>query len=344
MDPSTLDLLVTAPNGVAWRRQPGGSSSAEEFLAALAVLTDSGGRIAREWDWWKEGREAREHDRIMGVIRQWDHAEPPPGGYLSEQELEARLDASQAQRDRERKARAATYDEDRASGRVRMLSAQATAGFMRNVLAKPAGEAQKSTAGELLMAAEQEAAALAGQIGDPDDVTDEHGDLPPSRREQNLSQHMTFFRHPMLREWATGQRTRFRQLLAMPAPQAADMCSECQAPSSWHHYALSLCLWRGRPEPGSRAETIATLMPGWWERCTACTPYQLHHQWGDNALPDFGFEQWEAMLTPQLRAIFLPAKPKRRKAPDQRAALTRRLQAAEAEAERLRVQLAKIDN
>jgi hypothetical protein len=50
------------------------------------------------------------------------------------------------------------------------------------------------------------------------------------------------------------------------------------------------------------------------------------------------------MLTPQPRAIFLPTKPKRRKVPDQRVALTRRLQAAEAEAERLRVQLAKIDN
>jgi hypothetical protein len=82
MGPSAPDLVITAPNGVAWRRQPGGSSSAEEFLTALAVLTDSAGRIAREWDWWEEGREAREHERIRGVIRQWDHAEPPPGGYL----------------------------------------------------------------------------------------------------------------------------------------------------------------------------------------------------------------------------------------------------------------------
>jgi hypothetical protein len=45
---------------------------------------------------------------------------------------------------------------------------------------------------------------------------------------------MTFFRHPLLREWSSEQQRRFRPLLAMPAPQAADMCSECQAPADWH--------------------------------------------------------------------------------------------------------------
>jgi hypothetical protein len=340
---SAPDLIVTAPNGVAWKRQPAGSSSAEEFLTALEVLADSASRVTREWNWWEEGREARERGRIMDIIRQWDHAVPPPGGYLSEQELQARLDASQAQRDRERQARAALYDKDQAAGRLRMLSAQATAGFMRNVLTKPSSKAQMSKASGLLAAAEQEAAALAGQIGDPDAVTDERGDLPPARRERHLDEHMTFFRHPTLREWSLGQRSRFHLLLAMPPPQAADMCSECQAPVGWHCYALSLCLWCGRPKPGSTAETIARLMPGWWERCPACTSYPLHHQWGHNALPDFGPSQWEAMLPPLLCAIFLPARPTRRKPTDQRAALARRLHVAEAEAERLRAQLAEIE-
>jgi hypothetical protein len=343
MNPPEPDLIVTAPNGVSWRREAGGSSSAEEFLAALEVMTDSAGRVAREWNWWQEGRETRERAQIMDVIRQWDHAAPPPGGYLSEQEVQERLDASQARRDQERRARAAQYDPDRAAGRARMLSAQATAGFMRNVLAKPASEAQASKASELLAAAEEEGATLGGQIGNPDAVTDERGDLPPARRERHLNEHMTFFRHPALREWFSGQRSRFRQLLAMPPPQPADMCSECQAPASWHCYALSLCLWPGRPEPGSRTETVAGLLPGWWERCPACTQYQLHHQWGHNALPGFGPAQWEAMLPPVLRAIFLPATPAPRKPADRRAVLTRRLQSAEAETGRLRAQLAKIE-
>jgi hypothetical protein len=85
------------------------------------------------------------------------------------------------------------------------------------------------------------------------------------------------------------------------------MCSECEAPSHWHSYALSLCLFRGKPEPGSQAETIARLIPGWWDRCSACTAYQTEHVWGGKlALPDFNGQQWVAMLPPDLKAIFAP--------------------------------------
>ena len=119
------------------------------------------------------------------------------------------------------------------------------------------------------------------------------------------------------------------------------MCSECQAPADWHTYALSLRLWPGTPEPGSTAATLAALIPGWWERCPACTAYQIRQRWGGaGALPDFDGAQWQAMLTPILRAIFAPAPPPPRKQPDQRAVLQQRLRAAEAQAERLRKQLA----
>ena len=50
------DLIVTAPNGVAWRRLSGGTSTGAQFLAALAIWADPGGRIAREWNWWQDGR------------------------------------------------------------------------------------------------------------------------------------------------------------------------------------------------------------------------------------------------------------------------------------------------
>jgi hypothetical protein len=206
----------------------------------------------------------------------------------------------------------------------------------------PGGDAQQAEARELLAASEQEAAVLSGQVGDPDAVPDEHGDLPPERREPHLFEHMTFFRHATLREWSSGQRRRFSQLLAMPPPRATDMCSECQAPADWHSYAVSLRLWTGTPEPGSTAEKIAALLLGWWDRCPACTDYQLHHQWGVNALSDFGSEQWQAMLTPVLRAVFAPTRPAPPKPTDPRSALARRLRAAEAEAERLRRQLAEL--
>jgi hypothetical protein len=339
------DLIVTAPNGVAWKRRPDGTGSEAEFLAALSALADSDGRIAREWNWWQDGRRGQEEDRILDVIRQWDHAAPPPGGYLTSEQIQARLDAVQAGREREQEARAARYDKDLAMARLRLLSTQATMGFMRHVLAKPASAAQRSKAQEFLSASEQEAAALVVQVNDPDAITDEHGDLPPERRERHLDEHMMFFRHPLLRQWSSGQPQRFRQLLAMPVPQAADMCSECQAPAQWHTYALSLRLWLGTPEPGSTAAKIAALLPGWWERCPACTDYQIRHQWGGTfALPDFDADQWRAMLTPLLRAIFAPAPPTPRKRPDRRAALQQRLHRAEAEAERLRRQLAALEH
>jgi hypothetical protein len=214
---------------------------------------------------------------------------------------------------------------------------------MRHILARPASAAQQDRAQELLAATEQETAELEAQIGDPDAIPDKYGDLPAERRERHLDEHMTFFRHPLLREWSSGQQRRFRPLLAMPAPQAADMCSECQAPADWHTYALSLRLWPGTPEPGSTAAKLAALLPGWWERCPACTDYQIRHQrGGTGALPGFDAAQWQAMLTPVLRAIFAPAPTTPRKQPDQRAALQQRLRAAEAQAERLRGQLAAL--
>jgi hypothetical protein len=95
----------------------------------------AGGGMVAELNWWQAGREAREHGQIMDVIRQWDHAVPPPGGYPSEEEIRARLDASQDRRDREWQERAALYDQDQAARRTRMLSAQATAGFTSHLLA-----------------------------------------------------------------------------------------------------------------------------------------------------------------------------------------------------------------
>jgi hypothetical protein len=50
------DLLVTAPDGVAWRRRLGGTTSGAEFLRALEELTGSPGEVASEWNWWQEGR------------------------------------------------------------------------------------------------------------------------------------------------------------------------------------------------------------------------------------------------------------------------------------------------
>ncbi len=335
---SPAEMIVTAASGVRWRRLPGSTSSAEELLAVLAGL--GGDRIAREWSRWREGEPRREDDRRHEVLFQWEHADPPPSPYLTAEELEARFDARWAETQQQREARAAKYDHDRAMARLKLLSAQADAGFMRHVLANPASAAQRDKATEFLAAAGQEIKALGPQVGDPHAIPDKHGDLPAARRGYNLDSHMRLFRHEALRAWSKEQRPRFRQLLAMPVPQAADMCSECQAPADWHTYAVSLRLFQ--PEPGSPTETIARLMPGWRERCPASTGIQVRQQWGQG-LPDFDGAQWQAMLIPLLRAICAPVPPRQREKPDRRAVLERRLRSAEAEARRIRRELGGLD-
>ena len=336
-------LIVTAPNGVAWRRRPGGTTGGAELLTALQSLVGFDD-VERQWNVWQEGQADEDHRQLIAVLKQWEHVSPPPGGYLRRETLEAHWDAEEKSRAEARRARAAAYNQERAHVRLRLLQAEATAGFMGIVLDRPASAAQRDKAAQFQMASMEEAETLREQVGDPDAVVDEHGDLPATRRERNLSEHMLYFRHRLLREWSVGQRRRFNQLLAMPIPQPQDMCAECQTPTDWHRYAISVCLWRLQPEPGSQADTLAQLLPGWLERCIACTPYQLSHQWGGSqALPDFNGEQWRRMLTPLLQAIFAPEKPASRKRVDKRAALERRLRAAEAEAERLRKQLAEHD-
>ncbi len=341
---TSIDLIATAPNGVRWRRKPGGRTTPAELFATLdAVVAD---RIAREWNLWKPGVVKAERDKRDAVLAEWDHAEPPPGGYKHEtlEQLQAEWDARDAERERERAARAEAYDHDLAMDRLRMLQQQATAGFMRHILANPASEAQGANAEKRLAAAEQEAASLAARVGDPDAVADNFGYLPAERRSWHLNS-LFDWRHRTLRELADW---RFNAVLAMPAPAETDMCSECEAPAEWHTYAVSLCLYRGVPEPGSRAETIARLLPGWWERCAACTPYQLEHQWGGpDVLPDFGADQWAAMLPLLLRALFAPdcSPPRKPQAkPDPRRALQRRLRDAERQAADLRKQLAALDS
>jgi hypothetical protein len=65
---SLAEMIVTAANGVRWRRLPGSTSSAEELLAVLAGL--GGDRIAREWSLWREGEPRREDDHWHEVLFQ----------------------------------------------------------------------------------------------------------------------------------------------------------------------------------------------------------------------------------------------------------------------------------
>jgi hypothetical protein len=310
-------IQVQAPNGVVWTRVPDGRSSPADVLRELAELGK--GHIERGWDWWQEGRRELEHDRQWAILAEWDNGAPDPPEHRDpeaaatayREDFDRQLEAERQQRG---DLAAERYDEQRESLRLAMMRAEADAAFFAHVLEAPASPAQRDKAEERM--AKQRAAAqeMHDELGDPEEVVDRNGFLPAQRREMNLSSHMTVWRHPTLRELhESKQRKRFKALLAMRPIGPAGMCSECQAPSRWHEYALSLCLFRGAPAPGSTAERIAALMPGWWQRCSACTSYQMEHQWGgQQALPDFDGEQWAAMLPPTLGEIFAPDPPKPR--------------------------------
>jgi hypothetical protein len=103
---------------------------------------------------------------------------------------------------------------------------------------------------------------LRRQLGDPEQVIDHSGYLSAERRSMNLQSHMDYWRHRRLREWAKTDRRRFNDLLAMPMPDPAAMCTECQAPAEWHDYDLSLQMFQAPPPSGSDDEALARLLPG----------------------------------------------------------------------------------
>jgi hypothetical protein len=312
---------VTAPNGVTWTRRPGAASTAEQLLQALSDLTGIYSDPARQWSWWQEGRRDQEHDLVLQIVSEWDrcgprrrsddenavlrHAEPDTVGKNLDEDTHRRADLVVER-----------YDAGRERLRLRLLRTRSDIAFFGHVLQMPASSAQREDAERRLSASRGAAAGLLDQLGDPEQVVDRRGCLPAERREMNLRSHMQCWRHPTLRSWAMTQRRRFNALLAMPMPDPAAMCSQCQAPAAWHDYDISLRLFHPAPAPGTQAGQLAQLLPGWWQRCRACTAYRVGHQWGGQyALPDFSYDQWRAMLPPLLRTIFTPSPPRPRPGP-----------------------------
>ncbi len=243
------EIQVTAPSGVTWTRRPGATSTGPELLQALADLPGMYGDVSRQWNWWQEGRRDQEHDRLWQILREWDNGAPKREDTKEEDEAlgQAELDKvdKSLEADRERRADlvARLYDEDRENLRLRLLRTESDAAFFAHVLEAPASSAQREDAERRLGERRAAADESRRQLGNPEQVIDRGGYLPAERREMNLRSHMDYWRHPRLREWAKTQRRRFNALLAMPMPDLAAMCSECEAPAEWHEYDLSLRLF-----------------------------------------------------------------------------------------------------
>lgn len=310
----TKCLEFVAPNGVRWTRRRGGRSTGPMLLEALETLAKQYD-VVHTWDWWQEGRRDKEDARAWRVLEEWDNGAPQQSPEETDAAVRKRF-AEWDKKDEEARQHRAdlvaqSYDRDRELLRLRLLRVEADAAFFGHVIAKPASQEQLDEALNRQDTSRTEAEDLRREIGDPEEVIDSNGYFPAERREVNLRSHSKYWRHPSLRKLSKTNRRRFNALLKMPPPTPEDMCSECEAPSLWHEFDLSLCLFRQPPPADSQAATIARLMPGWWERCSACTAYKIAHQWGGKqALPDFDGEQWRAMLPPLLKKLFTNDKPK----------------------------------
>lgn len=301
-------MQVEMPNGSIWTRLPGGQSTGEQVIRAweeMCKLNDD----AQQWNSWEEDHEARVHEQWWPILTEWENGAPkrlPAEFEAYMAALDAEFDERWAEDERRRASLVARdYDQDRARQRLALLQAEASAAFFRHVLANSATAAQAAAAEQSIIKADAVVAGLRKELGDPDLIIDNKGYLPSERRERHLREHMHCWRHPVLRAWSGKHPKQFHALLRMPRPEPAVMCSECQAPREWHEYALSLRLFRGRPAPGSPAERLAGMMPGWWTECSASTRYRMEHRWGGNlALPDFDAYQWCAMVPSALQEIF----------------------------------------
>ena len=195
--------------GWPWRRQPGGSGSEERF-SALATTDRLRRPRPREWDWWEEARKRERQDR---------RRDPPVGSRRTCRWLPVRADDAAAP------ARHSATGSGRRAQRPMTKTglADACACSPRRLRRagtsspKPASEEQ-SAAGELLMAADQEALTeLAGQT--------RLDDIPDVRWSSAVC--------GVNRTWSARGRSprdaagygptasaRFRQLLAIPAAPA----------------------------------------------------------------------------------------------------------------------------
>jgi hypothetical protein len=304
-------VMVTAPNGVTWTRRPETKTSPAQFLAALGEFITMYSPAA-SWTWWREGQPKQERKRIEQLVFGWENGAPSSTpeeaeAFAANYMKDVNADIARDRRNRQRRA-ARHYDTEREMNRLRVLRLESDAAFFTHVTARPISPEQRGVAEGRAATALTEASSLREALGrDLERVIDVHGLTPPERREHHLRSHIEYWRHPLLREWSTTDKRRFKALLSMPPLSPEDMCSECEAPDAWHDYDISIRLFHPAPERDSHSEALARLMPGWWERCPACTAYKIEHAWGGKGtLPGFTGEQYVGMLPPLLKAIYGP--------------------------------------
>lgn len=185
--------------------------------------------------------------------------------------------ADSERRTKERLARVRDFDEGRAAGRLQLLERDAQlrhcteegAGLASGERFPAVPESKRAADIEQLdtriTTLQRDVAALRDLVGDPETVVDKHGYLPADRREishiefmlwrqrevrrlresvSNLSERLAVkgldkAERAELRRKSNAEGSELDKLLGVPPQSAADMCSECARPLSWHGYSWS---------------------------------------------------------------------------------------------------------
>jgi hypothetical protein len=198
--------MMVELGGKAWKPVPGATSTAEEFIAARALLDE-----VHEQAWWSPWlllEPAPEYEAAWKTYGQWTTVEPgPPAKTVEEYEAglgqrladaDAQFLANEAQAERDRAERAKHYDPEREQARLALLEEQGIlADHMRDrdeLLARDLSRPEMGyfrsrldTAERAIAAQSKKAEDLLAVIGDPETVCDEAGWLPAERRELSLS-------------------------------------------------------------------------------------------------------------------------------------------------------------
>lgn len=277
---ATLDTIETGPSviehdGMLWKPRRGATSSADEFIAARAAFVEI--NSAARWNPWVADDRSEEHDRAVEVMGQWTRAEPGHRTMTLRQweAQQARRERDrakvQAAQDRRRQLASKRYDPDRSHARLAMIERRSRLEYETEELARfqdgtrfPAMPTERRTAEIATLTEKVEGltahvARLSTEVGDPEDVVDEHGWLPRDRRELMLL-HFKYERERQVRTLRVSrvelegslkaaiersERSRLRteiatanrelgELLAVPPLEPDDMCSECPTPMGKH--------------------------------------------------------------------------------------------------------------
>jgi hypothetical protein len=271
---------VIEVDGLLWKPRSGASSSSEEFRRARSLILE----IHRDASWnpWVKEDRAQEYEQATVVFDQWTRAEPDFRPWTAEEldawmaARDAEFRARNAERDRQRAARVALYDERREQARLALLEQQAILGHhteelhdLRERRRFPAMPEQRrrEQITELegwVAATRAEVVHLQELVGDVEAVVDQGGWLPQERRELALTlfsaRRCTEVRQlrervreqqarlkatkgraerAPIRDALNRDRRRLQFLISIPRLEAADMCSECASPASWHGYVTT---------------------------------------------------------------------------------------------------------